>query len=709
MRDDSHAIYNPMKSIILRVSLAVLVCFGTQEISAQNLINIIAEVNDLSCHSADGLIDGSIDIRAEGGAPPYTYAWTGDGVNTVAQNQNSLAAGTYNLIITDANGLTEEAEFTLVMPEQLLISVSLLHPECNTIHGESNGSIDITASGGLAPYTFTWTGPDVCNTCEDQTGLSTGTYCVTLTDVNNCETTKCFDLTEPVALQIVGSISELSCNGSNGTSDGHIDITISGSTPPYTYQWTGLDVAPIDQDQWMLGAGTYCVTVTDVNGCEKTECYTLIEPEVIGVLADVTHPKCSADGYININVTGGTSPYTYEWSNGYIGSNNSNLSAGNYTLSVTDGNGCNWETSYDLISESFTVEYRQTNLNCQNQSADYEIIVTGVSGPYALSYTTTGGTIGNLDNNLDQAGGIALASNIEIGHIYTIDIIDNEGCTQSISIDAQNSIETALEVPRLCLVTNSADGHIQVLWEDGISSDNVTKHNIYRETSSSGTYVKIATIQKALDNSYLDEEADHTARSYQYYVTASDDCGNESEPSSIHKTIHLQIGQGVGGHINLQWDAYIGVDYNSVKILRGASSTDLEEYVTLPSNIFTFTDNTPLSGDVFYQVVIGAVVDCNINKGLYELKSNVAALIETSTQEIDWSESIYPNPVSETLNIDLEQPAHLTIINTKGQEIRQIDLQKGSNQIVTSDLDSGLYFLQFLQGRDVFVTRLLRE
>ncbi len=699
-----------MKSIIIRASLAALICLGTQGIFAQNNLSITADVTDLSCNSFNGPNDGSIDIQVEGGTPPYNYTWTGQGVNTTAQDQNSLSNGTYSVVVRDANGFTEEANFTLEMPEQLFISATLLSPECNFLNGDSNGSIDITASGGTAPYSHLWSGPDICPTCEDQTGLGTGTFCITLIDANNCEVTSCFELTEPDALQIAEILTHPSCNGANGPLDGSIDIVVTGGAAPYTYTWTGSGIDQTTQDQSGLSSGTYCVTVTDANGCETSKCYDLTEPKVISILADVTQPSCASNGDININVTGGTPPFTYIWSNGFTGSSNTNLNPGTYNLSVTDSNGCSWETFYDLILESFVVEHTQINLDCENQFVDYEIIVTGDNGPYFLSYTTsTGGTIGNLDNNLGQTGGTALATNIEIGHRYTIAITDNEGCSRDITIDAITGLETNLESPRLCLVTTTTTGNIQVLWEDIASTDSSTEYNIYRESTTSGNFEKIATIENDLDNSYIDLEAEHTTRSYQYYVTASDDCGNESNPSAIHKTIHLQIGQGVGGTINLQWDEYKGIDYNNVIILRGNTPTDLVEYASLPANIFTFTDDNPPSGDVFYQVATGVSVDCTINKSLFQLRSNLAALIETNTEEIEWSENIYPNPVYETLNIDLEQPARLTIINTRGQEIRQFYLQKGNNQLSTSELNSGLYFIHLLQGTDVFVTRLIKE
>ena len=145
-----------MKTSLLRVSLAVLLCFsGSTAIFSQSILNILASATDLSCNVENGTPDGHIEIQVSGGTPAYTFLWTGPGVNPTSQNQAGLIAGTYYLTVTDSQGQTQSDEYNLSEPEKINISESIIQPSCNTVNGQLTGEINLTVSGDRHPIPTT--------------------------------------------------------------------------------------------------------------------------------------------------------------------------------------------------------------------------------------------------------------------------------------------------------------------------------------------------------------------------------------------------------------------------------------------------------------------------------------------------------------------------------------------------------------------------
>ena len=305
-------------------------CYEVEEPPA---LNLSGDVMDVLCNGGS---DGSIDITVGGGTPGYTYSWDNGSTD---EDQTDLTAGTYCVTVTDANGCTIEDCYEVEEPPALTLSGDIMDVLCN---GGSDGSIDITVGGGTPGYTYSW---DNGSTDEDQTGLTAGTYCVTVTDANGCTIEDCYDVEEPPALTLSGDVTDVLCNGG---SDGSIDITVGGGTPGYTYSW---DNGSTDEDQTDLTAGTYCVTVTDANGCTIEDCYEVEEPPALTLSGDVMDVLCNggSDGSIDITVGGGTPGYTYSWDNSSTDEDLTGLIAGTYCVTVTDANDC-------TIEDCFTVE-----------------------------------------------------------------------------------------------------------------------------------------------------------------------------------------------------------------------------------------------------------------------------------------------------------------------------------------------------------------
>jgi hypothetical protein len=195
--------------------------------------------------------------------------------------------------------------------------------------GFNDGSVNLIISGGIPAYTEDWGS-------NNSSSLSVGTYNYTVTDNNGCIYTNAVSISEPSDIQISSTQNNVS---TCGATDGNIDITTLGGISPYSFSWSsGQNTEDINS----LSAGTFILTVTDANLCTSTHTVTLTEPAAPIVTYTQTNTTCNAgsDGSIDVSVSGGLNPYQYSWSNSATSQDISNLSAGIYTLNVTDANNC---------------------------------------------------------------------------------------------------------------------------------------------------------------------------------------------------------------------------------------------------------------------------------------------------------------------------------------------------------------------------------
>jgi hypothetical protein len=263
---------------------------------------IISEtITHISCFE---ICDGAIEISINGGSSPYNFNWVGpNGYSSNEQNIPDLCAGEYTVTVTDNNGCTSTLTATVIEPSEILISGTVSNISCN---GVCDGSIDLSVSGGTSPYTFVWDDP-ANQTTEDITDLCAGDYTVTVTDTNGCTSSDTFTITEPDVLSLNAETTDASCNG---VCDGSIDLSVSGGTNPYTYEWSNNSA---EQDISNLCAGEYTVTVTDANSCTSSATFTITEPDALDLQLSSTNESSSGanDGTATAEVSGGTPGYTY--------------------------------------------------------------------------------------------------------------------------------------------------------------------------------------------------------------------------------------------------------------------------------------------------------------------------------------------------------------------------------------------------------------
>jgi hypothetical protein len=316
----------------------------TQPTSALNGTTVVTNV---SCFGGS---NGAINLTPTGGTAPYTFLWNG---GATTEDRTGLTAGTtYSVTITDANSCTRTISGIIVTQPSAPVSGTTVVTNINCFGGNT-GAINLTPSGGTGPYTFLWN--NGTTTTEDRTGLTTGTYSVTITDVNGCTgTVNNINVTQPGSALVANPVSQtnIACFGGN---TGSATVSATGGTGPYTYAWTGSSSTTATASN--LTAGSYTATVTDVNGCTATRTFTIAQPAAAlattGSQTNVT-TNGGSNGSASVTPSGGSPGYTYLWSNGATTQTVTGLSANTYTVTVTDVNGCTATRSFTITQPSAT-------------------------------------------------------------------------------------------------------------------------------------------------------------------------------------------------------------------------------------------------------------------------------------------------------------------------------------------------------------------
>ena len=435
---------------------------------AQALSASVTASQNISCYNVP---NGSMSVTASGGTSAYTYLWN-NGATTATIS--GLAAGSYTVTITDANGCTTTADKTITQPSAQLdatISAST-NVSC---YGLSNGSVSINVNGGTAPYTYAWSNGA---TSQNITGLSSGAYTVTVTDNNGCTTSETTTVSQPAqALNAsVSSSQNVNCFGGNNAA---IQLSVSGGTTPYSYNWSN---GATTQNISGITSGTYTVTVTDVNNCSTTLTKAITQPSAAMAASVSTSQNVSCygqnNGNINLAVSGGTAPYSYSWSNGATTQNINDLTAGSYSVTVTDANGCTAQVMAITISQpaaALATSINTTDVLCFGLSTGaISTTVSGGTAPYTYIWNT-GATTSGL-------------SNVNSG-TYSVTVTDAQGCTTSqaaIQVNQPAAIldaNVATNVSVLCYGGNNGSLTLAVsggtapytyLWSNGATTQNIT-------------------------------------------------------------------------------------------------------------------------------------------------------------------------------------------------------------------------------------------
>lgn len=313
-------------------------CGGT--VGRPALLLASATATPASCASSTS---GTVTLSVSGGTAPFGYQWSN---GTTTQNLSGVAAGTYAVMVTDANGCTASTRATVDQSATLTALASKTDASCTG----STGSIMLTVSGGTAPYSFLWSNGA---TTQNLSNLGAGTYTVTVTDARGCTASCGAPISQPVAMRASTTVTAASCCTS---SSGSIDLTVSGGTAPLHYLWSN---GATTQDLSNVPAGTYSVTITDASGCMATASATIMQPAALQASTSSTNATCAgSDGTATVTANGGTAPYSYRWSpGGQSTATATGLAAGSYTITITDVRGCTLTVSAAVMAASCLAQH----------------------------------------------------------------------------------------------------------------------------------------------------------------------------------------------------------------------------------------------------------------------------------------------------------------------------------------------------------------
>ena len=710
-----------------------------------SLVLTLDSISNVTCKGAD---DASVSVTVTGGNGNYSYSW--NGVSASSEDLSNVAAGTHTLVVVDDKGCTDSLSVTVSEPDSLLASYVLSayvggnNVSCN---GATDGSIDVSVQGGTLPYSYAW---NTLDTAQDLSGIGQGYYSVVITDANACIVSIADSIVEPVVLTANISTTDVTCNG--GT-DGTVSVNVAGGSGPYTVNWTSSNGGQINSAMGVtfrvnmsgevidpsgvdviLGSGqiidmvTYDDSVYYATGylnagdsikyryfngsnsevvpvsCGITQNLTLFE-RLLVVVNDTTLPatvfsSCSAS-------KSGTSGYAISSTDSLA-----SITSGTYTATLTDANGCAVSVQDSAVQPDVLVIVQDTLLDasCPQTTDGYiGVIVTGGTGNYSFDWS-------NGDTT----------QNITIGYgNHDLLVIDENGCQDSATFFVDAPFPYNDE--EICVVTVDSTGVNMLVW-DKTPGQRTSEYIILRENAST-QYTSVGTSVFNNMSTYADQNSNPSVQPYRYMLVLQDSCGNYSDTSDYHSTIHLQASPGVAANeVQLSWTAYEGKAVQTYYIYRWLSPLNRILIDSVSSNVFTYTDIFPVTTTItalLYEV--GAKF---VNGGCSPTAGKQATYTNSMSNILDWGTDggvsigtdewldvvlehdleIYPNPTLGRLNLELkgawqyQRDIQIKLMDITGRSLAY-QITDGSD-VVSFDLrefPAGIYLLNIYtaEGRTI--------
>ena len=404
--------------------------------------------------------DGSITATVSGGTAPYSYDW-GDRFGNTA-TIDKLGAGNYLAIITDSNGCSTTVSGEVIGTADINTNITTTDVSC----AGQDGSINLSITGGQAPYTINW--DNNLGSTTNPTNLSVGTYSVTITDQSGCNHTDVVTVSGATNINVSAQTTNASCSNGN---DGVIALSVSQGTAPYVYTWTGnVSTGATAQN---LAAGTYEVTVLDAGGCSAIINRTILAPSALTANIASDEACTVSSGTSTITVSGGTPGYTYAWNdaNNQTTQQAVNLAAGAYTATITDRNGCTTTASTTVSAGGLLVTAETTKTGCMGAPSGTAILSVA-NGVTPFSYQWPNGL-----PNRDRFEGLAEGT-------YNVTVTDAASCTGTVEVKIYKDSNFSISVNVQGATCNENNGRAAVIVEGpqdaytyGWNDSNNTKTN----------------------------------------------------------------------------------------------------------------------------------------------------------------------------------------------------------------------------------------
>ncbi|RCW32700.1 gliding motility-associated-like protein [Marinilabilia salmonicolor] len=704
-------------------------CSVTKTVVLAKPISITPVVTAETCPDSN---NGAIELEVEGGRSPFTFSWIDEnGDPTVSpnnKNQAGLSGGQYTVTYSDDRTCGGTLTVEVPITNDIELNPSITPIVC---FGEETGAISINPTGGSGNYSFAWRGPDgFSSTDEDIENLAGGTYEVEVVDLElqhygaTCTFTESFVVSQPTGpIEVTDVVTtDVKCYGS---ATGSIEVTVAGGMGFYTYAWSGPgDLSSQTTNQLTnVGAGAYNLKVTDaVTGCVANfGPYTIRQPaQPLNIELDevlhVTVPSGS-NGAIQVNVTGGTGSYSYDWteSTGTVTSfddsnRNEGLPAGTYTIEVEDDNGCTDDITVEVTEPGSALAISETHKDVRpcfgNNNGEIRIQASGGtpdmasgSATYHIVVTRGADEIYNGDDDFIERKNLIPGS-------YHIEVTDANGVTETtdVTIAEPPVINIAVDdiTPVTCVGGN--DGSIEVTVSGGTPLDNAGTFEYQMELiGPAGTSGKITTTGNHTFNTLI--AGNYTLRVWDdsnedgIYSngTAEDDC---------YQTISMTVPQP---HVVASIEVVPGYETlcrgESPELLLTIANWDFTSQpdlditlndgseVTVPESPFQFTPTTaPSAGVVGYEVTSVVETGTTCSKGVGNGVATVT-IHETPTATIYGDGRLCPGE-SRNIGVSLTGAAPWTIVYTDGtNNYTETGITSSTKVIEVSPVETTTYTL----------------
>jgi gliding motility-associated-like protein len=374
-------------------------------------LTLSTTATDANCNASNGFAE----VTVLSGPGPYTYQWVGLGTNAI---QHGLYAGTYTVTVTGAGCA---ASATAIVGAGAAPGNLVMETENVSCHGAADGTAFANMNGGQQPYAYSWS---TGSSAATLTGLSPGTYSVSVTTANGCISADTIVITQPAtALSYSSSSVNVSCFGGN---DGSASVIVSGGTAPYSYNWNS-SPAQTSATASALLAGTYSVLITDDNGCTVNSSFAITQPPAINANAMVvSNVSCNGmnDGAATVGASGGTGAFSYQWNTSPAQSIQSvnYLAPATYEVTVTDANGCTAQSSITITQPApLSLSTAAFPVTCHNACNGQTVVIPAGGSPgYSYQWSPGGGTSAS-------ASGLCAGT-------YSIVVTDANGCNANATL-----------------------------------------------------------------------------------------------------------------------------------------------------------------------------------------------------------------------------------------------------------------------------------
>lgn len=673
--------------------------------------------SNVSCFGGN---NGLAWVNPIGGTPPYSYSWNNGNSNDTASN---LVAGSYTVTVTDNNNCVYTQGYTITQPTLLINSYTKSSYYGNTnvsCPGGLDGSIDLTPSGGTPPYSYSWS---TGSTSQDLSGVGAGSYSCTITDFKGCTSIATVTMTEPTAFTWNNTITDVTCNG---LQNGSIVTAITGGNAPYIVDWSSsanksnktevtfrvdlsqqsistLGIGAVIQGQvgvlgltdlygdsvfignkkfnpgdtiyWRYFNGSNAETVPIACGAITSlsvfERY-LVVPDHDTILPIVCFSSCiQCNGTVG-NGMDGTIQTTSKTLN--------NLGAGNYTYNLVDRNGCLSSQTVSVIEpSSLLLTSSSLDPTCP-QNADGEMAVMGAGGTAPYTYLWSTGSTNDTVANASKG-------------TYWVYVSDANGCADTVHYSL--TAPEPFDFEEICVLSvDSATGKNLIVWDK--TANKRTSDYVILKENAQGQFVQAGTQPYVNLSVYADLASNPQAQPDRYKLALIDSCGNYSDTSDYHRTIHLQSNLGTTGDVNLTWTGYEGKPVQSYELWRWVTAGNLVQIATVAASVTSYTDlNPPVAPNVYYVVNAIFPSSCSPTSGkttAFDVsKSNILNQTGISIDE-NWAlknVKVYPNPNAGIFTIEFIngfEAEQISIVDGVGRIIR--DLSAFGENTISVDLSN---------------------